>query len=62
MSDTGKLTLKDWIEAQPKVRVIDALDTIWRGWCQDPKCPNNPWYGVKVGTKIKIKLPKDTTL
>ncbi len=54
------ITLDEWIKAQPKIRQIDALDMIWKGWCQDPKCPNNVWYGVKPGTKIRIRLPAVT--
>lgn len=38
---------------------MKALDIIWKGWCIDPECPNNPFYGVEVGTKIRINLPKD---
>lgn len=36
-----------------------AIAIAWRGWCQDGECPNHPFYGVKPGTKLRIRLPAD---
>lgn len=33
------------------------LDLVWHGWCDDKDCPNNPFYGAKVGDKIRICMP-----
>lgn len=36
---------------------LKELDRIWRGWCQDEKCPNNVCYGVKTGSSIQPRPP-----
>ena len=51
------LTFEEWQKAQPKIRVIDALDMVWRGLCMDEECPNYRW--PKPGAKIRVKLPDD---
>jgi hypothetical protein len=33
------------------------LGQIWADWCLDPTCPNNPFYGVKPGSRLRTKLP-----
>ena len=36
---------------------LKLLDQVWKGWCQDAECSNNPSHGLKPGTPVRIKVP-----
>jgi hypothetical protein len=45
--------------AEDRKQAMRLLDDIWRGWCQDEKCPNNLFFGLAAGSKLRIRLPDD---